>query len=137
MSMFTREIAELLHNAGVGVFTTTNPESRTIFVGEATEIPTEYLLLVPVPSPPPHEYIDTEYPIIDIWARSPHSDRAYSMLEQVYEILHRKHHYTTGNWYVHFSRALGTIVDADRDLENGKVLRLSVQFLCRNLTHIS
>lgn len=137
MSMLAREIAQFMEDRGVGVFTTENPDSRTIFVGEAPEKPAEYLLIVPIPSPPPHQYIDTEYPVFDFWVRSPHTDRAYAMLESVYEILHRNHHYQLGNWWIELSRALGNIEDADRDLEGGKVFRLSVQFICRNLTHIS
>lgn len=137
MSMFAKEVALEMEHRGLGVFTTDTPADRTIFVGEATETPAEYLLLIPVPSPPPHIDIDTEYPIIDFWYRSPHSDRAYAMLETVLETLHRRHHYQIGNWWIELSRALGNIQDADRDLEGGKLFRLSIQFICRNLNHVS
>lgn len=137
MSMLAREIAQFMEDIGAGNFTTGDPDSRTIFVGEAPDKVVEYLMIVSVPSPPPHQYIDTQYPVIDFWSRSPHTDRAYDKLQTVFEALHRKHHYQLGNWWIELSRALGEITDADRDLEGGKLYRLSVQFICRNLNHVS
>lgn len=137
MSMLAREIAAYLESRGCGVFLTATPEDRTIFVGEWPADVVDGLLLLDVPSPPPHQYIDTEYPVIDFWARSPYTDLAYAKLEAVFEILHRNYAYQTGNWLIHFSRALGNISDVDRDIEGGKLLRLSVQFICRNLNHVS
>ena len=137
MSMLAREIAQDMEERGLGIFTTDDPTTRTIFVGEVPADVNEYILIVPVPSPPPHQYIDTEYPIVDIWSRSAHSDRAYAKLETAYETYHRRHHYQLNNWWIELSRALGNITDADRDLEGGKLFRLSVQFICRNLNHIS
>lgn len=137
MSILAREIGQFLEDRGVGIMTTDNPAERTIFVGDAPEDPNEYLLIVQVPSPPPHAYIDTQYPIFDIWYRSAHTDIAYDKMQTVYEALNRKHHYALGNWWIELSRALGDITDADRDLNGGKLLRLSVQFICRNLNHVS
>lgn len=141
------EIAQDMQNAGLGIFATTDPTLRTIFIGEmpdsvedasGTPVPiVEGIILIPVPSPPPHQYIDTEYPVIDFWARSPHSDRAKALLRAVDERYHRRAGYSTTNWHIYFSRSLGTIVDVDRDSNAGKLFRLSVQFLCRNLTHVS
>lgn len=150
MSVFREleyEIAQDLETHGIGIFSPADPSNRTIFIGElpdsvestaGVEVPiTDAILLIPVPSPGPHQYIDTEYPIIDFWARSPHSDRAKALLRQVFETYHRRAGYSTVNWHIYFSRALGTIVDVDRDSEAGKLFRLSVQFLCRNLNHVS
>lgn len=147
MSQLAREFAADMANQGLGVFDTADPADRTIFYGEMpTEVLgldeemhpiVEALLIVPVASPPPQQYIDTEYPIFDVWAKSPHTDRAYAMLQQVYDIYHRRYHWDAGNWHIYWSRALGTIVDADRDLEGSKLLRLSVQFVCRNLNTVS
>lgn len=135
--MLAREIAQLVHNAGIGVFSTATPADRTIYVGELPQDITEGMFIIEVPSPPPHQYIDTEYPILDFWYRSPYTDLAHEKLEQVYALFHRKHHYTTANWSIALSRALGTIVDVDREQESGKLFRLSVQFICRNLNNIS
>jgi hypothetical protein len=131
------EIAMDMHTAGLGVFSTANPASRTIYIGELPQDVTEAIMLINVPSPPPHQYIDTEYAIIDFWSRSPHTDRSKAQLRAVFERYHRRYHYDTGNWHVAFSQALGNIVDVDRDREGGKLYRLSVQFISRNLNHVS
>lgn len=145
--MLVREIAEVAQNVGVGVYQTPTPSLRTIFVGELPEKVTdpdgsdhdviEAVWLVESPGPAPQDYIDTEYPIIDFWVRSPHTDRAHQLLELVYDNFHRRYGYETANWHIYFSKALGSIVDVDRDQNGGKLFRLSVQFICRNLNNIS
>ena len=137
MSNIATEIAEYLDAHNVGTFSTANPDDRTIYVGELPQGLVEGLMILNVPSPPPHRYIDTEYTVLDFWARSNHSDRGYALLEQVFELLHRRYAYQTKNWNIMFSQALGAIIDADRDREGGKLFRLSVQFICRNLNHVS
>lgn len=142
-----KEIAELCEAMGLGKFATATPSQRTIWVGEMPETVTDpdgtitpvtsALWLVEAISPPPHHYIDTEYPVIDFWAMNPHTDQAHALLEQVYSNFHRRYHYQTANWHIAFSSALGNIIDVDRDRESGKLLRLSVQFICRNLNNLS
>lgn len=131
------ELAIQMHNAGLGVFQTANEDNRTIFVGEIPDSVEEGIVLIPVPSAAPHQYIDTEYAVIDFWARSPHTDRAKALLRAVNEFYFRRAHFDLGNWYVYFARVLGTIVDVDRDANGGKLFRLSIQFICRNLNHLS
>lgn len=133
--MLAREIAQLLDELNVGIFATGT--NRNIYVGELPQDVTEGIFVIEVPSPPPHQYVDTEYPVLDFWARSPHTDRAHDLLEAIYSHLHRRYGYATTNWTIYFSRALGSIVDVDRDQEGGKLFRLSVQFICRNLNNIS
>jgi hypothetical protein len=137
MRELTQELAIDMANRGMGVFDTDDPTLRTIFVGDFPEGVKEGLFLVAVPSPPPEHYIDTQYPVIDVWARSPHSDRALALLRMVYDTYNRRYDWTTTNWHVYFSAVLGDIVDADRDSEGGKFFRLSIQFTCRNLNNIS
>lgn len=132
-----KEIAELCENFGIGIYATSDPSQRTIFTGELPDGVTEAIWLVEVPSPPPHQYIDTEYPVIDFWSRSPKTARGHALLEEVFNSFHRRYSYDTANWHIAFSRALGNIVDVDRDRENGKLFRLSVQFICRNLNNVS
>lgn len=134
--MLVREIAELCENFQIGVFAGA-PATRTIWVGELPDTATEAIWIVEAPSPPPHQYIDTEYTVLDFWVRSPKTDRAHALLELVYNNFHRRYHYQTANWHIAFSRALGSIVDVDRDREGGKLFRLSVQFICRNLNNLS
>lgn len=141
------EVAEDAANHGFGVFGTNDPSLRTIFWGEMPasvrgidglehSIP-EGILLIDVSSPPPEQYIDTEHLIIDFWVKSPHSDRAKAMMRNIYNTYHRRNNWDTTNWHVYWSRALGNIIDADRDREGSKLLRLSIQFICRNLNNIS
>lgn len=137
MSRLAKEIAELLDSANIGVYSTATPSARTIFTGELPEGIEEGIFIIETPSPPPHQYIDTEYPVLDFWARSSHTDRAHNLLDLVYGYLHRKNGYATANWNIYNSSALGAIVDVNRDSEGGKLYRLSIQFICRNLNNIS
>lgn len=137
MTMLASEIAELLDSLGVGVYSTSNPALRTIWVGTMPVDVTEGLYIVEAPSPPPHQYVDTEYPVLDFYGLSPDTVRAHALLELVYNNLHRRYGYATANWNIYFSQALGAIVDIDRDREASKLYRLSVQFICRNLSNIS
>lgn len=134
--MLAKEIAQLCENLQIGVFSGP-PSTRTIWVGELPDDATEAIWIVEAPSPPPHNYIDTEYIVLDFWARSPKTDRAHALMELVFNNFHRRYHYDTANWHIAFSRALGSIVDADRDREGGKLFRLSVQFISRNLNNVS
>lgn len=136
MRALSREIANLLEANGLGSINGTEA-ARTIWVGELPQAPVQGIILIESPSPPPHQYIDTQYTIIDIWVRHPNYPIAYELIQGVYNQLHRRYAYTAGRWYVSFSQALGGIVDVDRDIEGGKLLRLSVQFICRNLDNIS
>lgn len=132
-----KEIAALVHNQGIGIYGTSDPATRTIFTGEMPYDVTEGMFIIEVQSPPPHQYIDTEYPVLDFWYKSAYTDTAHEKLEQVYNFLHRRYHYDTANWHIAFSQALGTIVDVDTSLEGSKLYRLSVQFICRNLNNVS
>lgn len=135
-----REIAQKCQDYGIGVFEPVSPQTiadRTIWVGELPDSAVQAIWLVESPSPPPHNYVDTEYTVIDFWVRSPNTDQAHALLELVYNTFHRKYSYDTANWHISFSRALGSIVDVDRDIEGGKLFRLSVQFICRNLNNVS
>lgn len=132
-----KEIAELCENFNIGVYATSDPSSRTIFTGEMPPDTLEGIYIVETISPPPHQYVATEYPVFDFWARSPKSGRAHALLDLVFVNFHKRYHYETANWHIDLSRALGNIVDVDRDANNGKLYRLSVQFICRNLNTFS
>lgn len=131
------ELARDMQAHGFGVYGTTTPADRTIFASELPSDVNEGLYLVNAPSPPPHIYIDTEYPIIEVWAISPHTDRAEALLRNVFETYHRRYAYTLGAWYISFSQALGNFVDVDRSRNGSKLFRLSIQFISRNLNHVS
>lgn len=126
---------DLANNVPGLIFGTATPSTRNVYVGTLPDGVVEAITIMGAPSPAPQEYIDTEYIVIDFWSRSEHTERSKALLRSVYELYHKRYGYTLGDWYVSFSRALGSIVDADRDANNGKLFRLSVQFICRNTTH--
>jgi hypothetical protein len=132
-----KEIAEMLDAAGIGVYSTSDPTLRTIFTGKFPSTVADGINVVESLGPPPHEYIDHEYPVLDFWSRSDDADRAHTLLEQVQGLFHRRNGYSTTNWYIYNSAALGAIVDVDEDREAGKLYRLSIQFICRNLNNVS
>lgn len=131
------EIARWVHDRGVGVYETSNPSARTIFTGEEPYEVVKGLLIVQSPSPPPHQYVDTEYTVLDFWAVNPSTPEAKQKMRDIHNLFHRRANWSTPNWYIYFSQSLGSPIDVDRDLEGGKLLRLSVQFICRNLNNVS
>lgn len=136
MIELSTEIARDCQARGVGTFD--GPEaSRTIYAGELPQEVITGLMIIEAPSPPPHKYVDTEYPILDFWARSASTVDAKALMRKVFDLYHRRYSFYTDNWYIEWSQALGNIVDVDRDRNSGKLLRLSVQFFVRNRNHVS
>lgn len=135
--MIIRELAQYIQNAGLGIYSTADPSLRTIYTGELPQGVNEGLYIIMVPSPPPHQYITTEYTVVDFWYRSAKTDRAYEQIRNIYNLFHRRSNWDAGAWHVFFSQALGSIMDMDRDAEGGKLLRLSVQFISRDLNSVS
>ena len=135
MRSLAREVADLMEANGIGIIN--DAANRNLFVGELPYNEIDGIFLIPTQGPPPHQYVDTEYPIIDVWVRHPKTPLAWETMAKVQSTLHRRHHYQIGDWYVYFSQALGSIIDIDRDIEGGKLLRLSLQFICRNLNNVS
>lgn len=131
------EFAQDLATHGIGTFGTSNPDDRTIFVGTMPVGIVEGVMISMVNSPPPERYIDTEYQIIDVWVKSPHSDRAFDLMRRIYDTYNRRYHWDTASWHIYFSDAIGSTYDASRDGEGSKLLRLSLQFMCRNLNNVS
>jgi len=126
-----QELPAYMQTLGLGAVGT------DIFVGELPQGIVKGYFLVESPGPAPEKYLDHEYQVIDIWYRSPYAGEAIGKMREVYTNMHRRYSYNTDNWHVFFSEALSNVQDFDRDLENGKLLRLSVQFMCRNLNSIS
>lgn len=137
MRELVQELAIDMAGAGFGVYATSNPSDRNIYVGTMPLGVVEGILLSMVNSPPPERYIDTEYQIIDIWVKSPHTDRAFETMRKIYNLYNRRYNWNTDNWHVYFSDVAGSIYDASRDNEGSKLLRLSIQFMCRNLNNVS
>jgi hypothetical protein len=131
------EVAQDLQANSIGVFNTADPPERTIFTGTMPDGINEGILMIQAQSPSPERYIDTEYLVIEFYAKSAHSDRALALLRQVYDTYNRRYDWSTTNWHVYFSQALGSIIDMERNAEGSKLFRLSIQFISRNLNTVS
>lgn len=125
------EIASKLQDWGYGTVGT------DIFKGSLPETIATGCYIIAAPSPAPHMYLDTEDQVFDFWYRADHTETAQRKLRELYNLLHRRANYTTLSYHIYFSNALGSIRDADRDREGGKLLVLSVQFKCRNINNVS
>ncbi len=131
------EVARDMAAHNLGVFGTSDPNDRTIYWGEMPAECKEGLLLVDSPGLAPHQYIDTEWQLIDVWAKAASSYDAKALLRRVYNTYHRRYDWNTSNWHVYWSKATGPIIDVNRNQEGSKLFRLSIQFMCRNLNNIS
>lgn len=137
MRELVEELGIDMATRGFGVFGTSDPEQRTIFVGNMPPEVTEGIMLVMVNSPSPERYIDTEYQLIDVWVKSPKTDRAFDIIREIYNAYNRRYNWGTDSWHVYFSDSIGSTYDASRNGEGSKLLRLSLQFMCRNLNNVS
>lgn len=130
-NLLEQKIADELQTLGFGI------QGQTLFIGQLPPDTDAGIFLVPAAGPPPHEYLDTEYHTVDFWIRSDYTDYAYKTLQDVYNAYHRRSNYVLGDWYIFFSQALSSPQDMNRDLESGKLFKLSVQFECRNTNNVS
>lgn len=107
-----------------------------LFVGE---IPRDVdgLYMLASPSPEPDKETGIIYQDVDFWTRYTNDATGFAKLRTVYNFFDRRHHYTTNNYYVHFSHALTQIEDMDRDAEKAKLLKLTVMFIMNRNINIS
>lgn len=97
--------------------------------------------LIDDPAQEPDRYTPIKYAQISFWARYRNTATAYANLSEIYGKLDRNYAFEVGDedglYLVEFSHCLGGIEDQDRDLEEGKLLRLSVYFIYRPLDSVS
>jgi hypothetical protein len=92
---------------------------------------------VAAPSEEPDKETGIMYQTIDFWARNDDTGAAFAHLTEIYNFFDRRHHYTTDKNYIHFSHCLSQIEDMDRDIENAKLLKLTVRFILNPTNAIS
>lgn len=129
--MMLKELAGFIDNQ-IGMTLGTN-----FYIGELGAEQPDGIVLVTGISEAPDNELDTEYQVIDFYARYNNSESGYNKLKDIYDLLHRKTHYTFDIYGVYLSEALGQIEDMDRDLNQRKIWRLSVRFLYHRLTNVS
>lgn len=128
---FVKEICQYLAANSSGVFTF-GTGNTNLKAGELVR-DVDGVFAVPSPSPEPDRDVIYETHIIDFWARNKNTATAYEQLRTIYNLFHQNHHYPTNLYLIEYSHALGQPEDQDRDAEGGKLLRLSVEFLIRQL----
>jgi hypothetical protein len=121
--MFIEQIAELLQSNGIGTVGT------DIFIGDITTRTENGLYIVNSPSPAPNEAIDIYEQIVDFWTRNDSTEGAYSKLQQVMDVLHKRTNYTLTGYHVFISHNMNMIEDMDRDLQRKKLFRLTIRFI--------
>ena len=130
MNPFVYEICEYLGSKTSFTFGT------DVYVGELKR-DVDGVYAVESPSQNPDMYTATEYHDVDFYIKYARAVTTFEKAQIVYNLFHRLHHYTTTSFDVYFSYATSPVADLDREFENGKLLRLSVRFICRNLNYIS
>lgn len=125
--MILDDIAEYLEDENAGIV------GQTIFLTEMPTSPNNILALLHGVSAPPDMAVDLYEQVVDIWSRAPSASIAYSQLESVQDLLHKKANYELANYHVYFSHSLGSIEDFDRDNKRRKLYKLSMRFLYRKL----
>lgn len=88
--------------------------------------------IVESPSPPPNPSIGYYEANLDFWARYAVTQDARDVLESIFDLLHRKVSWETTNHHIYLSASNSLIEDFDRDIEDRKLLRLSMRFIYRD-----
>lgn len=92
---------------------------------------------IAAPSEQPDKETGIAYQSIEFWARNDDTGKAFEQLGEIYNFFDRRHHYSSDHYFIHFSHCEGQIEDMDRDLENAKLLKLSVRFILNPTNAIS
>lgn len=85
------------------------------------------------PSPPPDQWIDTEWYTIDFWSLNTDGHRAKSDLRVIQEMFHQKEYLHTEHFRIYAAKAAGQINDLDVDVENRLIFRLTMMFTTASL----
>lgn len=109
---------------------------ETLFAGEL-KMGTNGVFAVAAPSPEPDKETGMIYQSIDFWARNKDTGAAFAHLSEIYNFFDRRHHFETDHYYVHFSHCEGQIEDMDRDIDDAKLLKLSIRFILMSQQAIS
>lgn len=107
-----------------------------LFAGELKRS-TDGVFAIAAPSEQPDKETGIIYQSVEFWSRNADTGEAFEKLGLVYNFFDRRHHYSTDKYYIHFSHCEGQIEDMDRDIDNAKLLKLSVRFILNAHSAIS
>lgn len=123
--MIINNIVSLLATQGFGVV------GKTLFIGELPLNVRDCTAVVLTASPEPDKIIPYYRQTVDVWTRYSKAADGYQKIQNIFNFIHQKHHYTMGGYYVYLSYALGGIDDLDRDVERRKLYKASFEFVYR------
>lgn len=107
-----------------------------LFIGEIPR-DTDGIYMMASPSQSPDKETGVIYQDVDFWSRYTNDATGYAKLKEIYNFFDRRHHYTTNEYYIHFSHAVSQIDDMDRDAQNAKLLKLTITFIMNRNINIS
>lgn len=84
-----------------------------------------------------NNYVPIEEAAVNIYVKDTKAQTAITTLENIKRFVHRMHNTTQGNAYMYTLLVIGDIEDVARDLEYGKVYKLTLQVVFRNTAIIS
>lgn len=84
-----------------------------------------------------NNYVPLEETALDIYCKATSAETAVTTLEDIKRFIHRMHTTLTNNAYVYTMIVISDIEDADRDLEYGKIFKITVSVTHRDLATIS
>lgn len=135
MYTFLPDLADLLEDNELG--TVYDGSTGNIFLGELPKDATNGIYLIQASSPAPDAYIDTQYTNVDVWVRNASGNDAFRDAYNVLLAIHRKANFSMGNYYVYLATAISQPEDMDRDREGGKLVKITFNFIFRDINIIS
>lgn len=126
--MILKDIAEKLEDEGIGTVGT------DVFIGELPKNVENGIMLVSSLSSEQDKYVDIREAYIDIWVRNKSSEDAIAKLESIIDVLQRSANWQGDSNFVYFGSMMSDVEDLDRDIQDRKLLRLSMRFIYRKLT---
>lgn len=123
------EVAQYIANAGFGTYGT------DIFVAQ---IPSDTNGIYVSPSGGiPNDYVPIEQSFVDIYVKNTSSSTAATTINQIKRFIHRMHNTEINNAYIYTLLVIGDVEDVERDLEYGKLYKITVEVVNRDTTLIS
>jgi hypothetical protein len=123
--MIINDIVAFLNAQHIGI------KGTNLFVGELPLDKQDCIAVMPAPSPEPDKSIPFFVQTVDVWTRFSKTGDGYQKMQDIFDLFHRRHHFTMGSSYVYLSYALGGIDDLDRDVESRKLFKASFGFIFR------
>jgi len=84
-----------------------------------------------------NNYVPIEESVVNIYVKNTSGSQAVQTLEDIKSFIHRMHSTEKGNAYIYTFLVIGDIEDVARDLEYGKIYKMSLQVTFTNTGIIS